>query len=102
MELHYLPKTVMVQIVFAHFLRQDGTGEAALAVDELAGAQGDQHDAEEVGGARRQAADEGVNRVGHQIHWRGGQGKRCLVRFVHPTSIAAPGRFSLLQLVKLE
>ena len=81
---------------------QDGTGEAALAVDELAGAQGDQHDADEVGGARRQAADEGVNHVGHQIHWRGGRGKRGLVRFVHPTSIAAPGRFSLLHLVKLE
>ena len=81
---------------------QDGPGEAALVMDELAGAQGDQHDAKEVSGARRQAADEGVNRLRHQLHWRGGQGKRGLVKVVHPTSIAEPGRFALLQLVKLE
>ena len=54
---------------------QGRTGEAALAMDELAGAQREEHDADEVRGARGQAADEGVNSIGCQIHWRDSQGK---------------------------
>ena len=75
---------------------QGGAREATLGVDELAGAQGEEHDAKEVRGPRRQAADEVVNSVGRQIHWRGSQAKRCMVRLGHPTSLAESGCFSLL------
>ena len=44
-------------------------------LDELAGAQGDEHNANKVCGASGQTAKQIVDSVGRQINWRGSQVK---------------------------
>lgn len=75
---------------------QRGPRQTTLAVNELAGEHGDEHDADEVSGASRQTADQIVNSTSGQVNWRGSQVERWLVWLRHPTSIAKPGCFWLL------
>jgi hypothetical protein len=56
-------------------IRQGGAGEASPMLNEWAGAQGDEHNANQVCGANGQTAKQVVDSMGHQINWRGSQVK---------------------------
>jgi hypothetical protein len=57
-------------------------------VDELASKHGDEHDADEVRGARRQRANQAVDRTSSQVYWLYGQRLGCIGWFTHPPSIS--------------
>jgi hypothetical protein len=57
-------------------------------VDELAGKHGDEHDADEVSGARGQHANQAVDRTSSQIYWLYGQRLGCIRWSRRPSSIS--------------
>jgi hypothetical protein len=67
------------------YIRPGGAGEASPLLDEEAGAQGDEHNANQVCGARGQSAKQVVDSVGRQMNWRGSQVKPiCWLVFKRP------------------
>jgi hypothetical protein len=71
-----------------HDVGQRGSREAPLMVDELASKHGDEHDADEVRGARGQSANQGVHSTSGQVNWGRGQLTRGIGWFRHPPSIS--------------
>ena len=67
---------------------QRGPSQTPLMVDELAGTHGDEHDANEVRGARRQRANQSIHGTGDQVNWGRGQMTRGIGWFRHPPSIS--------------
>jgi hypothetical protein len=83
-------------------IRQGGTGEAPLMVDELTSKHSDKYDPDKVGSPHRQRPHQSVNRVCGQIYWPGSQGQWWIIGLRHPTTIAEPDCIALPHLVKLE
>jgi hypothetical protein len=83
-------------------IRQGGTGEASLMVDELTSKHRDEYDPDKVGGPYRQRPHQSVNCVRGQIHWLGSQGQWWSVWLRHLTTLAEPDCIALPHLVKLE
>jgi hypothetical protein len=62
-------------------------------VDELAGKHGDEHDADEVSGARGQHANQAVDRTSSQIYWLYGRGWDVLDGLDAHPAFQISGRF---------
>lgn len=52
-----------------HHVGQGGAGQAPLVVDQLAGTQGDEDDANKIRGACGQHANHTVDRLRRQVYW---------------------------------
>ena len=71
-----------------HDVGQRGTSETPLIVNELPSTHGNEHDADEVRGTRRQRANQSVHSTGDQVNWGRGQMMSGIGWFRHPPSIA--------------
>ena len=71
-----------------HDVGQRGARQAPLMVDKLTGEHGEEHDTDEVRGARGQSANQVVHSARSQVHWLRGQMTRCIGWFRHPPSIS--------------